>query len=99
MIKIAGTVNDTVNLNDILPVAVKRKIGVHRQDSVPRASEGSISRNLPQLGVAAQPIDPAIELIDKCARPSWAVLRDKIQDAQKVFLGRREVANGELSGH
>jgi hypothetical protein len=99
VIKTAGTLNDTVDLNDMLPVAVEYKIGFHHEDSVPRASEGSISRSSPQLGVSAQPIDPAIELIDECARPSWAVLRDEIQDAQQVFLSRRQVANWKLSGH
>lgn len=99
MIKIAGTVNDTVDLNGTLPDAVEYKVGSQHEDSVPHASEGSVSRNSSAVGVTAKPTDPAIELIDECVRPFWAVLSDEIQDAQQVFLGRREVANWELSGH
>jgi hypothetical protein len=99
VIKIAGTVNDTVDLNGTLPDAVEYKVGSQHEDPVPRASEGSVSRNSSEVGVTAQPTDPAIELFDECGRPFWAVLRDEIQDAQQVFLGRREVANWKLSGH
>lgn len=93
MIKIAGTVDDTVDLNGTVPDVVEYEVGSQREDSVPRASEGSISRNSSEVGVTAQPTDPAIELFDECGRPFWAVLRDEIQDAQQVLLGRREVAN------
>ena len=98
VIKIAGTVNDTVDLNSVLPDAVEYKVGSQREDSVPRASEGSVSRNSPEVGMTAQPADPVIELFDECSRLSWAALRDEIQGAQQVFLGRREVANWKLSG-
>ena len=99
VIKIAGTVNDTVDLDGTLPEAVEYKVGFQHEDPVPRASEGSISRNSPEARVTAQPTDPAIEFFDECGRSSWAVLRDEIQDAQQVFLGRRQVANWKLSGH
>ncbi len=99
VIKIAGTVNDTVNLNGAFSNAVEYKVGSQREDPIPRATEGSVSRNPPEVGVTAQPTDPAIELVDECGRPSRGVLRDEIQDAQQVFLGRREVANWNLSGH
>jgi hypothetical protein len=99
VIKIAGTVNDTVDLNGTWPDVVEYNVGFQYEDPVPRASEGSVSRNSPEVGVTAQPTDPAIKLFDECARPSRGVLRDEIQDAQQVFLGRREVANWKLSGH
>ena len=99
MIKIAGTANNTVDLNGTLPDAVEYKVGFQHEDPIPRASEGSVSRNPPEVGVTAQPTDPAIERFDECGRRSWAVLRDEIQDAQQVFLGRREVANWKLIGH
>jgi hypothetical protein len=99
VIKIAGTANDTVDFNGTLPDAVEYKVGFQHEHPVPRASEGSVSRNSPEAGVTAQPSDPAIELFDECGRPSWAVLRDEIQNAQQVFLSCRQVANWKLSGH
>lgn len=99
MIKVAGTVNDAVDLNGTLPDAVEYKVGSQHEDPVSRALKGSVSRNSSDVGVTAQPTDPAIELVDECGRPPRAVLRDEIQYAQQVFLGRREVANWKLSGH
>ena len=93
MIKIARTMNDTVDLNGTLPDAVEYKVGSQHEDPVRRASEGSVSRNSSEVGVRAQPANSAIELFDECGRPFWAVLRDEIQDVQQVLLGRREVAN------
>ena len=93
VIKIAGTVDDSVDLNSISLGAVKYKVGFQHEDLVPSASEGRVPRNSPKVGVAAQATDPAIKLIDECGRSSRAVLRDEIQDTQQVVLGRREVAN------
>jgi hypothetical protein len=93
VIKIAGTVNDTVDLNGFFLWTVEYNVGLQHEDSVSRASEGGVSRNSPKVGVAAQPTDPAIELIEECGRSSRAVLRDEIQKTQQVILGRREVAN------
>jgi hypothetical protein len=93
VIKIAGTVNDTVDLNGVLLCAVEYNIGFQHKDPVSRASESSVSRTSSEVGVAAQATDPAIQLIDECGRSSRAVLRDEIQDTQQVILGRREVAN------
>jgi hypothetical protein len=78
VIKIAGTVNDTVDLNGVLLCAVEYNIGFQHEDPVPRASESSVSRNSPEVGVAAKATNPAIELIDECGRSSRAVLGDEI---------------------
>jgi hypothetical protein len=99
VIKTAGTVNDTRDLNGALSDAVEYKVGFQREDPLPRATKGSVSRNPPEVGVTARPTDPAIEFSDERGRPSWAVLRDEIQDAQQVFLDRRKVTNRELRVH
>ena len=99
MIKIAGTVNNTVDLDDTLPEATEYKVGSQREDPVPRALEGRVARNASKARMTAQPADPAIELFDEAGRPAPIVLRDQIQDLQQVLLGRRQVANGKLSGH
>ena len=89
MVKIAGTVNDTVDLNGTLPDAVEYEMGFKHEDPIPCASEGSVSRNVTEVRVTAQATDPAIELFDESGSSSWTVLRDEIQDVQQVFLGRR----------
>jgi hypothetical protein len=61
------------------------------------ASEGGVSRDSSEVGATAQPTDPAIDLVDECGRPLGAVLRNEIQDAQQVFMGRGEVAHRKLS--
>ena len=93
MIKIAGTVNDTVDLDGTLPEAVEYTVGFQHKDPVPRALEGRISRYAPKTRVAAQPTDPAIEFFDEDNRSPRIVLRNEIQDFQQVFLGRGQVAN------
>ena len=99
VIKIAGPVNDTVDLDGTLPDAVEYKVGFQHEDPVACTSESRISRNAPEKRVTAQPTDPAIELYDESGRLSRVVLRDEIQDVQQVFLGCRQVANWKLSGH
>ena len=99
VIKIAGTVNDTVDLDGIAPDEVEDKVGFHHKDPIPRTSESRISRNAAEVRVTAQATDPAIELFDESRGSSRTVCRDEIQDMQQVFLGRRYIANGKLSGH
>jgi hypothetical protein len=89
MVKIAGTVNDTVNLDRASPHPVEYKVGFQDEDAILRAAEGSISRNAAKLRVMPKAANSAIELFDESGRPSWTVLRDEIQDTQQVFLGRR----------
>ena len=45
MIKIAGTANNTVDLDDPLPEAIENKVGFQREDPVPRALECRIAGN------------------------------------------------------
>ena len=99
MIKIAGTVNDTVDFDDLLPEAIEYEVGFQHEDPVPRALEGRIAGDPSEARVTAQPAGPAIELFDEGSRSAGIVLRDEIQDLQQVFLGRRQVVNGKLNGH
>ena len=93
MIKIAGAVNDTVDLDGTLPEAVEYTVGFQHKDPVPRALEDCISRYAPEARVAAQPTDPAIESFDEASRSPGIILRNKIQNFQQVFLGPGQVAN------
>ena len=57
MIKIAGTVNDTVDLDGTLPETIENKVGFQREDPVPRALECRIAGNASKARMTAQPAD------------------------------------------
>jgi hypothetical protein len=92
VIKIAGTVNDTMDLDGTVPEAVEYEVGFQHEDPVPRALEDCISRYAPEARVTAQPTDPVIEFFDEASGSSWIVLRNEIQNCQQVFLDG-QVAN------
>ena len=53
MVKIAGTVNNTVDLDDPLPEAIEHKVGFQREDPVPRALECRIAGKASKTRVTA----------------------------------------------
>ena len=77
MIKIPGTVNDSVDLDGTLPEAVEYKVRFQNNDPIPSTPEDCISRYAPKPRVAAQPTNPAIEFFDETSCSAWIVLRMK----------------------
>jgi hypothetical protein len=98
VIEVARAVNHPMDFNGIRPDAVEYKVGFQHQDPIPSTSQCGVARNPSQIRVPAQSPDPEIELVNKSRCPIRTVLCNKVQYAQQVILGCRQIANGELTG-
>jgi hypothetical protein len=99
VIKIAGSVNNTMNLDSLATDDVEDEIGFDNQDPIPIFTKFGMSRCSSQKRMMFKLCDTFIQSVDKRKGPAGTVFCDELQNGMEIILGNRKVPKCGFTGH
>ena len=99
MIKIAGSVNHTMDLDSLATDNAKDEIILDDQDPIPVFTEFRMSRYSSQKRVKFKLCNTFIHSVNKGKGSTGTVCCDELQNRTEIILGNRKVPKSDFTGH
>lgn len=99
MVKIAGSVDNTMNFDGVATDEVKDEIGSDDQHPIPVFTEFGMSGNSSQKRMMFKLSNTLIQSVDKGKGSTGTVLCDKLQNRNEIILGNWKIPKSGFTGH
>jgi hypothetical protein len=99
MIKIPGSVNNTMNLNTLATNYVKDEISFNDQDPISVFTKFGMPRDSSKKRMVFKLRNSFVKSVDKGKSSTGTVSCDELQNRNEIILGNRKVPNGCFTGH
>ncbi|GEM_PF-3000606 len=99
MVKIAGTVNDTMDFNSSSAEDIEDEIRSNNQNTIAILTKFAVSRYSSEERIMLKPSNAFIESVDERYRSVRAIFCNEFENGKQIFLSNWKISECSLTWH